>query len=83
MGRAVINITQSRRSDTVGHGFDVPFFVVPFPEGEGSSCMNAVTNVILFHLAVFILCHGKKSKDRDEPLAWDCHSRTYIHPRMR
>jgi hypothetical protein len=45
MGRAAINITQSRRSDTVAHGFDAPFFVVPFPEGEGSSCMNAVTNV--------------------------------------
>jgi len=28
--------------------------------------MNAVTNVILSHLAAFILCHGKKSKDRDE-----------------
>ena len=53
----------------MGHGFDAPFFVVRFPEGEGSSSMNAVTNVILFHLAAFILCHGKKSKDRDEPLA--------------
>jgi hypothetical protein len=83
MGRAAINITQSRRSDTVGHGFDELFFVVPFPEGEGSSCMNAITNVILSHLAAFILCHGKKSKDRNESLAWDCHSRTYIHPRMR
>jgi hypothetical protein len=29
------------------------------------------------------LPRARESKERDESLVWDFHSRTYIHPRMR